>query len=138
MSTQKNTAITLIELLVVIIIIGIIIAFGIPQYENVIRSARQKTARSCLTLIKEAQEIYRNDTGLYFPDPSWPAGQGYLANINSHLHLAILGDFLLYNCDPSGSNNYNCTATYPASGPAQWCCAVTANTNSACYAGACP
>ena len=139
MKKYKNIkAVTLTELLTVIMIMGIIIAFGIPQYVNVIKNARQKTAKTCLGLIKDAQSTYFDDNGIYYKGTSTT-----IVTINTALNLAITGDFLSYTCiaptDSSNLNGFACRATYPNTGAAQWCCDVTnLTTNPACSNAPCP
>jgi type II secretory pathway pseudopilin PulG len=124
-------AVTLMELLFVIIIIGVVISFGIPYYQGTITAARQKTAKLCLNMIKDAQEIYYDENNLtyYTSGPS-------IYQINASLNLAITADNLSYACTPPQnlSDGYKCTATFSS----QWCCRVTKNINPICSTGACP
>lgn len=139
MKAQKQKAVTLMEILIVIIIIGVIIAFGIPQYENAIRAARQKSVNLCLTLIQDAQSLYFDDNGFYFPDPSGLAQPGLLP-INSNLGLNITGDIIYFTCAPSGMTDFQCSGTYPQPpAAAQWCCHIHKTGNPTCNnSGACP
>jgi len=138
MDLHEHRAVTLIELMVVIIIIGVVLAFGIPMYQNVVQKAREKTVKNCLLLIKDAQEIYLDDNSHYFPDAGGIPMPG-LTNINNNLNLAIIGDFAYYSCTSSAWNLYSCTGTYPQPpASAQWCCKVTESASPVCYTGACP
>ncbi len=58
---------TLIELLVVVLIIGILAAVALPQYERAVLRSRMATARPMLATMKEAIRLYHMETG------EWPA-----------------------------------------------------------------
>ena len=63
--SRKEKGFTLIELVIVIAIIAILIAVAIPIYQNVTRSAAQKSHDSNLKMIDSAVMQYFMDKGEY-------------------------------------------------------------------------
>lgn len=55
---MKSKGFTLIELLVVVLIIGILAAIAVPQYEKAVMKARIAEAKTTLKALVEATQIY--------------------------------------------------------------------------------
>ena len=62
---MSNKAFTLIELLVVVLIIGILAAVALPQYQKAVWKARYVQAKVTAKAIADAEEVYYMANGKY-------------------------------------------------------------------------
>ena len=60
---MKNQAFTLIELLVVVLIIGILSAIALPQYQKTVEKARAVEAQTNLAALVTAERVYKMANG---------------------------------------------------------------------------
>ena len=65
---QNKQAFTLIELLVVILIIGILAAVAVPQYQKTIIKSRLANMKQIVSVVKTAEEAYYLANGAYTND----------------------------------------------------------------------
>jgi type IV pilus assembly protein PilE len=65
---KNKKGFTLIELLVVVLIIGILAAIALPQYQKAVLKTRMSGAIPVLKAIIDAQEVFFNVHGYYTND----------------------------------------------------------------------
>ena len=132
---KNHSAITLTELVLVVIIVGILVSFGIPKYQKVIKQAKEKDAILNLRLIKAAQNVYRAEMGIFYPDSTGPDDPADADKINANLKLGIMEDDVTYLCSKGTATAFTCDARDASAG---WQYKITAAlTAPACSAGTC-
>ena len=117
------------ELMVVVVAVGVIAAFGIPNYQKSINISVAKDAVSNLKLIAAAQQVYMARNGTYYPSNAMTAT---VYQINSNLKLNIMEQQgVTYSCTNAAPQ---CSAT-----KGSWSYSVTLPTTlPVCTAGTCP
>ena len=84
--TSNKRAFTLIELLVVVLIIGILAAVAVPQYQKAVEKSRLSEVLQNINAIQKCFELYKLENGLPSSDVV------YLADMNCPIEVD-LGDF---------------------------------------------
>ena len=65
-TTESRTGFTLVELAVVIVIIGVLAAFGVPQFLKSVERSKAAEAFNYLSAVRSAQERYLAKNGIYW------------------------------------------------------------------------
>ena len=139
---MKNQAFTLIELLVVVLIIGILAAIAVPQYQKAVMRSRFTKMILYNDSIVKAQNAYFLANGHYATslddlDITLPEGHGCWMNVTKTLtytncildkgdkHFAILQKVLI----PQTPNRTDCCTYSDTNNEADYLCSAFANTN---------
>lgn len=61
-----NKGFTLIELIVVVIVLGVLVAFAVPQYARSKEKALDNEAKGYLVLIQAAENLYKIENGSFY------------------------------------------------------------------------
>lgn len=85
MWTKKSY--TLTEILVVIVIIGILAALAMPNYNAIKEKTMNREIKASLSLIQAAEKIYRLEQGFYYPRPAGTVST--VSDINNNLKLSL-------------------------------------------------
>jgi prepilin-type N-terminal cleavage/methylation domain-containing protein len=98
---------TLIELLVVLVIIGVALAFIIPNFINSIEQTKAQAAKNNLLAISAAQQKYFEDFQVYCttttPTVTAPLCGDSLVHLVSNLQLTMNNDVtFVYSCTAAG------------------------------------
>lgn len=83
---------TLMEMMIVVVLVGILAAFAIPNYDKAVKKAYERSAITQLTTIHAANEIYRAQNGTY-----WPSSLADADEINTALDINIIPENVNYS-----------------------------------------
>lgn len=113
---MKKKAFTLLELLIVIIIIGLLAAIGLVQYNRAVTNAKNAAAKAMLGEMKKVAQAYQAVNN------AWPNGAAFTVTLpDGEESIAFSGtdNFFTYNAisasgtgtaTPTGANCSGCTA----------------------------
>jgi len=97
MPDQRYLGMSLIELVIVIIIIGVLAAIAIPNFNRARERALGQEARANTKLIVAAEKIYNMETGSYYYSSD-------RANINTNLKLSLTATNWAYSITNAGGS----------------------------------
>lgn len=101
---------TLMELMVVVIIIGIVAAFGMPNYQKSIQKAHERDMVAQLTMLHAANLLYKSYNGKYWNTNGVDQA---LATINSTLAINIISNAgTTYNYNSANGSVFTATAVW--------------------------
>ena len=90
---HNKKAFTLIELLIVVLIIGILAAIALPQYQKAVEKTRLTQNIVNVRALYDALELYRLENGSYPPTPDGKPGSSYnVSYFNDLLSISIQTD----------------------------------------------
>ncbi len=78
MKQSNKWGFTLIELLVVVLIIGVLAAVALPQYQKAVEKSRYVEARQTISLLENAIELYLLENGFPIKATSFLTGEEYV------------------------------------------------------------
>lgn len=107
LKNKRPLAFTLMELVVVIMIIGILAAVAIPNYNATREKSFDAEARSALRIIRAANKQYFSQSTIYYP---FSGSVSSLPSINSFLSIDISPGRWTYTVEKIGSG-FRATAT---------------------------
>ncbi|MBF0523430.1 MAG: prepilin-type N-terminal cleavage/methylation domain-containing protein [Candidatus Omnitrophica bacterium] len=98
---MKKKGLTFLELIVVVVIIGIISAFAIPNYQKALNKAHERDVMLQLTSLYAACQIYKAETGHYYTGMLVSADA-----INNTFHMNIIPNGFGYAYKSTTGNNF--------------------------------
>lgn len=101
---KNRNAFTLTEIIVVVVLVGIVAAFGIPNYNDAREKAIETDIVSNLRLIAAAMEIYTIQNNGYPAPALLTAG-----DINTTLSINVTTSGANLSCGGGGPNQFVCT-----------------------------
>lgn len=125
------------ELLVVVIIISIITAFAIPNYQNSVARTHEKDMIANVRAMASAEQIFLSDTGDYWPIPAGITVYN-TASINDNLRLGLIENNVVYSCIKPAIGDAACWGTYGGGAFTVMARSTINNWQPFCAAGTCP
>ena len=111
----NNRGFTLIELLVVVLIIGILAAVAVPQYQKAVDTSRIKAMLPVLQYIRRVEDVYFLENGVYILNFEELNTDLPITSLNKNKDEIVLADGTKYKL--SGSGGLPHVFGYP---PGEW------------------
>lgn len=111
MNIIKNKGYTLIELMIVVVIVGLLMAYAIPNYQRYVIKSKRTQAQSALLEIAAAEEKHNANYNTY---TTVLAGTGTDGNSLGLGNADFLQQASFYNYAITSANGYTITATAKA------------------------
>ena len=120
--TRKNAGFTLVELLIVVIILGILAAVVIPQFNTAAAESREAAVASNLATIRQAIELYKVQHNDAFPSSAIVNELTDRTDVDGTINSAggKYGPYLrnTFPANPISANNAVATAATMGAAPA--------------------
>ena len=98
---------SLLEIIIVLVVLGVILTFAIPSYDNSLKKGRNKNAEFNLIVIYNAQKRHKLDNGVYYG-----CGESCTsALINENLDLDVLDPYFDYKIVSDSGEQFKAYAT---------------------------
>lgn len=137
MHILNKKAFTLMEIMIVVIIMGVMVAFALPQYNKTVDRARLQDGVNQLTAIHSAMLIYRAQKGTILAGTNLT-----VTDLNEALGINIISNGLTYDYDALNvaAGDYQATAIWGGKTLTLTEDPISYPTNPTCTpsAGACP
>jgi len=127
---------TLVELAVVIVIIGVLAAFGVPQFLKSVERSKAAEAFNYLSAVRSAQERYIAKNGIYWA--------GTISGTTGAMTSAVTGAETLdtsqvppkyFSGDGTAGTDITVTEDHATPGQPAWTCTLTRIIASSSYGG---
>jgi prepilin-type N-terminal cleavage/methylation domain-containing protein len=109
--SNQSKGFTLIELMIVVVIIGLLAAIAIPNFQRLVRRSKDGSVRSNIHVIQTGMEVFAIDNDAVYPQPADDAelqsllpGGAYPANPFTRNVTVVL-----WNADPANPGEISIT-----------------------------
>ena len=135
---MNKHAFTLLEIMVVIVLLGIMVAFALPEYAKSLRRAHERDSVVQLRIIYAANSLYKTQADEYLDDGGSTLNE---AQINAGLNIKIHASDMTYEYDRLSTSAYLATAEW-SDGGGDFTVGITqdllSDSNPCCYCDSCP
>ena len=125
------------EIMIVVIIVGIIAAFALPNFQNSIDNSHERDGYTQLMAVQAANTIYKAQNGTYYKSTTAVSEAGP-TGLNTNLNINIIPNGLTYSYT-SNAGGTTFTATTTSSSPSFQIkvteASISPSTNPCCVSG---